>query len=112
MTVVNNTDTLSVAIIFGILDAGFIIYTLGRIFGKIEHFPRISIDDNNIIYRGFYGKTVFPVDKSEYTRSTSMGGAIDIIKVYNPETNKQKSIFLTDQKPETRKKLIQIYDNS
>lgn len=111
-TVLNNTDNITIVLIFGIADAAFILYTLGRIFGIIKHFPRISIEDNNIIYRGFYRKSLFPIDKTEFTRSTSMGGAIDILKVYNPANNKQKSIFLTDLKPELRKELINIYDNN
>lgn len=110
MTVINNLESITIAIIFGIADAGFIIYTLGRIFGFIKHFPRISIDGNNILYRGFYGKTVFPIDKTDFIRSTSMGGIIDTLRLENNKKRKHKTIFLTDLDEQLRKKLIEIYN--
>jgi hypothetical protein len=110
MTVLNNMDSIAIAIIFGIADAGFILYTLGRVFGFIKHFPRISVDDNNIIYRGFYGKTIFPVDRTDLIRSTSMGGIIDTMRLENNEKRKHKTIFLTDLDDKLRKRIIEIYE--
>lgn len=109
LTVKHNLDNITVAIIFGLIDLGFILYTLGRIFGKIKHFPRIKIDDEKIVYQSTYGKKVFMIEDTGFTRSTSFGGVIDIMRLSNLKNNKQRTIFLNDLSPDTRKKLLEIY---
>lgn len=110
MAVVNNTDKLWFSIIFGIIDLAIIIYTFGRIFGIIKHYPRVKIENNKIMIKNLLTKKIFEVENTGFTRSTSLMGAIDIIRLQNLNNNKHRTLLLHDLDDKTRKDLIKIHE--